>query len=122
MKVIYCAVGEREIIDVANEYESLQELVNGYIEIVMLTENIVLVCNEEGKLLGLKPNCRIMYNKNVKTFDDICGNYFICRIREEDFESYRKGDWEKISTKHTLLRWGKTADNESNGFRKLTHQ
>jgi hypothetical protein len=43
----------------ANELQPLQELVGGYIEVVPFpVKNTVLVCNEEGKLMGLPPNFR----------------------------------------------------------------
>ena len=36
--------------------ESLQDAVEGYIETVPLEGNVVLICNEEGKLIGLDRN------------------------------------------------------------------
>lgn len=42
--------------EVENTLEGLQKAVGGYIETVYLEDYIVLVCNEEGKLLGLPGN------------------------------------------------------------------
>lgn len=42
-----------------DELEEYQSLVEGYIETVSLTQNLVIVCNEEGRLKGMDPNCEI---------------------------------------------------------------
>ena len=39
--------------------ENLQAYVGGYIETVTLAKDLVVICNEEGRLMGLPPNCRI---------------------------------------------------------------
>lgn len=36
--------------------ENLQKTVDGYIETLTIGEGIVLICNEEGKILKLQPN------------------------------------------------------------------
>lgn len=41
---------------VSDSLENLQNIVGGYIECVYLGEDLVIVCNEEGKLQGLEPN------------------------------------------------------------------
>ncbi|MBR1780471.1 MAG: DUF3846 domain-containing protein [Oscillospiraceae bacterium] len=44
----------------SNRLESLQGYVGGYIETVTLATDLVVICNEEGRLLkGMKPNCTI---------------------------------------------------------------
>lgn len=43
---------------VSDSLENLQKIVGGYIECVYLSEDLVIICNEEGKLLGLEPNMR----------------------------------------------------------------
>lgn len=50
--------GEKPQIDplFPNELSALQNFVGGYIETVTLAEDVVLVCNEEGRLQGLAPN------------------------------------------------------------------
>ena len=65
-----------EIITLTNALESLQEAVSegtdsvGLIEIIPLTDTASLLCNEEGKLIGLEPNRRIGY-------DVICGTFYV---------------------------------------------
>lgn len=42
---------------ISNTLENLQRTVGGYIQVVpLITEDAVIICNEEGKLLGLEPN------------------------------------------------------------------
>lgn len=36
-----------------NELETLQKIVGGYIETITIADNLVIVCNEEGKLKNL---------------------------------------------------------------------
>lgn len=60
MKVIYKAPDQApEIRDIPNDLEELQEAVGGYIETVTIAADAVIICNEEGRLLGLPYNCTI---------------------------------------------------------------
>ena len=60
MKAIFKAPGKpAEIIEVENTLEALQEKVGGYIEAVRVTAEHVVICNEEGRLLGLPENMEI---------------------------------------------------------------
>ena len=47
-----------EEIEIDNTLEAKQKLVGGYIEQVFLPkdDSVVLICNEEGKINGMKPN------------------------------------------------------------------
>lgn len=51
----------------ANELKAFQDIVGGYIEVVHLPHEILLVCNEDGKLLELPPNIPIAGNVIVGT-------------------------------------------------------
>lgn len=64
--------------DIEDKLEAYQEIVGGYIEVILFTDNILIVCNEEGKLMGLEPN---IYLRN----DIIVGTIFFVGRREEDF-------------------------------------
>jgi hypothetical protein len=46
-------------IRISNTIENLQSHVGGYIETVTLTEDLVIICNEEGRLIGLPHNCEV---------------------------------------------------------------
>lgn len=51
-----------ERIDIGNELEALQDAVGGYIQVLYPDQHrpVGLICNEEGKCMGLKPN-RTLY-------------------------------------------------------------
>lgn len=42
----------------SNSLKALQAAVDGYIEVVKINAGLVVICNEEGLLRGLEPNCR----------------------------------------------------------------
>ena len=57
MKVIIKEVGKfPQVKEIENTLDVLKELVGGYIETITLHDDIILICNEEGKLQGLPPN------------------------------------------------------------------
>lgn len=61
--------------------EELQEFVGGYIEIIPLVDDLIMVVNEEGKLLGLpfnKAATEIFWDATKNTLDYIVGNALIC--------------------------------------------
>lgn len=66
--------------EVKNDLKSLQTEVGGYLEPIALCNNLVLICNEEGKLRGLPPN-RQLGN------DIIAGDFFLVGAKGEDFVS-----------------------------------
>lgn len=71
--------------DLASDLKSLQKAVGGTIECVYpYTEPVGLVCNDEGKLLGLPLN-RAVYNDNGQLVDIISGNFFIVGLEGEGF-------------------------------------
>ncbi len=58
MKVIFKEPGKNcEYRDIENTLQAVQEAVGGYIECVTIAEDIVIICNEEGRLKGLPYNC-----------------------------------------------------------------
>jgi len=72
MIVVIKNVGEEpKVSEIANDYKALRDAVGGYIEIVRLPRyrDICIVCNEEGKLLGLEPNFLLREYRDI-----ICGN------------------------------------------------
>ena len=48
-----------EIIEVENTLKALQQEVGGHIETVTIASDAVIICNEEGRILGLSDNCRV---------------------------------------------------------------
>lgn len=60
MRVIYKAPGEApRTMVVPNDLHTLQNLVGGYIETVTLAEDVVIICDEEGRLKDYPDNCEI---------------------------------------------------------------
>ncbi len=57
--------------EIQNDLKSMQEVVGGYIEIIEIDKNIVIVDNEEGKCIPLDGNRRI-------GIDIIAGTFFVC--------------------------------------------
>ena len=57
MRIIYKEPGkEPRTMIVPNTLKMLQDLVGGYIETLKIADNVVMIFNEEGKLLDLAPN------------------------------------------------------------------
>lgn len=58
MKAIRKRPGEApEIIKIENTLAVLQAEVGGYIEAVTVSKDAAVICNEEGRILGLPHNC-----------------------------------------------------------------
>ena len=80
---------EAQVIEIDNDLEPMQELVDGYIEEYMpFEDDAAIVCNEEGKVMGLAPN-RAIYDQDGHIQEVICGSFFICHapIDSEEFGS-----------------------------------
>ncbi len=78
LRVIYKEVGkEPKVIEIEDTLEAKQKLVEGLIEVVPYKNNLLLICNEEGKINNLAPNLQFDY-------DYIAGN---CFIVGDDFEN-----------------------------------
>lgn len=78
IKVLKIEVGQPPIIkEIQNDLDGLQAEVGGLIQVIGLEDDCLLVCNDEGKLNGMKPN-RWFYD------DIICGPFFICGDSMED--------------------------------------
>ena len=69
---------EPELIDIDNTLKALQQEVGGYIEAVTLPYGAALICNEEGRILGLPDNGRVC---GV----DVVGTVLIVGTKGEEF-------------------------------------
>lgn len=79
--------GEIRRVEVKNELKALQETVGGYIETLTLTEGVVLICNEEGKLLKLEPNTH---------FYTINGDFLLVGVNGEEFGDLTEKQMEQL--------------------------
>lgn len=77
---------EPEVIDIENTLKAFQAEVDGYIETVTIFNDAVIICNEEGRLLGLPHNCRLAGMEFVGTIFLVgyAGDTF-CDVPEEAF-------------------------------------
>lgn len=80
-----------EQITIPNTLKAMQELVGSHIEVVDY-QGACLVCNEEGKLLGLEPNRRVGQDVITGTFflanSDLDGNF--CSLSQEDLAHFQQ--------------------------------
>ena len=93
-----------EVVQMEDSLESMQKMVGGYIEEYMpFDDDIAIVCNEEGKLIGAPLN-RGIYNEDGELQDIIAGNFFICYapIGSENFHSLPEDLMEKYEEKFRL--------------------
>jgi hypothetical protein len=78
MRILMVEPGKEPFVtEVSNDLESLQKAVDGLIEVMYLEENVLIVCNEEGKCMGLDGNRR------VDNGDIIAGAFLICGSNNE---------------------------------------
>ena len=90
MKVVIKKVGqEPEIREINGELHEMQNIVGGWIECFNVVNNIVCVCDEEGKLKNYQPN--FFFNGDV-----IVGDVFFCADGLDDFDGLTDEDAEFV--------------------------
>ena len=73
--------------EIDGSLQSMQEVVGGLIQALYpFEEPVVLVANDEGKLLGLPMN-RGLRDEDGKLYDILCGTFFLCGIAEDSITS-----------------------------------
>lgn len=90
-----------EVVEIDNTLEAKQELVGGYIECAYLPndDSVVLICNEEGKINGMKLNRDIGH-------DIIAGPFLIVG------DDYETGDFKSL-TDNQILKYKMRFDKNS---------
>lgn len=84
MRVLYKKVGESPVVKIIDSsLKAKQELVGGLIEVVPY-EDVLIVCNDEGKILNMPPNV-------VFDYDYIAGDFFVIG------DDYENGDFKSLS-------------------------
>ena len=64
--------------ELGHSLAEMQKAVGGSIQILYSFEDpVALVCNEEGKLLGLPAN-RALRDESGAVYDIVCGTFFLC--------------------------------------------
>lgn len=83
--------------EIGTSLTDLQKAVGGMIETYYpFEEEVCIVCNDEGKLIGMPP-CRAIYGEDKQIMDIICGPFFICDCRTERFASLSKEQLERYT-------------------------
>ena len=86
--------------EIRRKLSSMQKVVGGTIQVLYpFREPVALVCNDEGKLLGLPAN-RALRDQKGNLYDVVCGTFFLCgappdredfaSLTEEQLEQYRQ--------------------------------
>ena len=82
-------------VEIDGSLESMQALVGGLIQVLYPFEDdaVALICNDEGKLLGLPLN-RYLRDETGRPYDVIAGSFFLCSAPadSEDFESLSEAE------------------------------
>ena len=73
-----------ERMNVENSLRALQKIVDGHIEVVQIFEDVLVICNEEGRINGMKFNCNIL---GAQFF----GPVIICGTSGAEFEDAPEG-------------------------------
>ena len=74
-------------VTIGAELKDLQEAVGGTITATYpFTDPVAIVCNDEGKLLGLPMN-RALRDEHGQTYDVLTGNFLVVGLGKEDFAS-----------------------------------
>lgn len=81
MKVLIVEPGQYpRVAEIENTLEAEQVVVGGLIDVVYpWQDNAGIVCNDEGKLMGLP------LNRPLGDYDVLAGTFFICGLTEENF-------------------------------------
>ena len=76
--------------EIGSDLKSMQSVVGGDIQAIYTfdDEEIALICNEEGKLIGLPFN-RVLKDEEGSVYDIVAGTFFLCRTPADSdrFES-----------------------------------
>ena len=86
--------------EIDHTLSAMQELVGGTIQAVYpFDDPVALVCNDEGKLLGLPWN-RALTDDHGVPYDIVCGTFFVVGIGDENFTSLTEQQVEKYGKKY----------------------
>lgn len=91
LKILYKKIGREPVVmEIEDTLEKKQELVGGLIEVIPYNDKLI-VCNEEGKIMNLKPNV-------IFDYDYIAGNFFVVNddYKNAGFKSLKNYEIEEI--------------------------
>lgn len=90
LKIVFKEVGKRpKTMYIEDTLEAKQKLVGGYIEVVPYKYDMLLICNEEDKIMNLKPNVQFPE-------DYIAGNFFVVG------DDYENAGFKSLTSKEVM--------------------
>ena len=73
-------------VTIPHTLEAMQKIVGGLIQAIYPYDDpVALVCNEEGKRLGLDLNRAVRDPATNEVLDIISGTFFLCGLSQDDF-------------------------------------
>ncbi len=88
-----------QAVEIDNTLKAMQQAVGGDIEAVYpFDDRVTIICNEEGKLLGLQP-CRGLFDSEGQLQDILVGNFFLCGENGDNFASLTAAQLETYAAK-----------------------
>ena len=103
MRIIIVEGGKRPYeAELEHDLESMRRCVGGDIEAVYEPggRDAAMICNDEGKLLGLPWN-RALTDDHGVPYDIVCGTFFVAGLKEDDFASLTEQQIEKYKDKYS---------------------
>lgn len=70
------------VTNVSQRLENLQNTVGGHIETVTIAPGLVIICNENGRLIGLPENCTVV---TPNTSVDFVGDIIVAGVSGDAF-------------------------------------
>lgn len=94
-----------QITEIGGSLEEMQALVGGLIQAVYpFDEPVALICNDEGKLLGLPLNRCLRLEDTGEIYEVIAGTFFLCAAPpgSEKFESLTEEQLARYAARFAL--------------------
>ena len=106
MRILLVEPGKRPVLkEIDGSLKSMQEIVGGTIQALYpFGEPVALICNDEGKLLGLPLN-RALRDEEGRIYDIVAGTFFLCGAPEGSgtFSSLTSPNIKKFKQKFAIL-------------------
>ena len=108
MRVIMCPAERKPYVTwIEDSLENLQRAVGGYIECVTFAKDAIIICNEEGRMMGLPENKSLFLS-------GFRGDCVVCGVDGENFASL-KDENRKMLLHWCKKRWEKAQGGDKNG-------
>ena len=87
-----------EFLNIDKTLKNLQKTVGGYVEMVMISPDMVVLCDEDGRLKDKAFNMSLAGN-------DFVGTIIVCGIKDEEFCDVPTTEekWRKVASYHRLF-------------------